>query len=54
MRGEHMREAEIDHYSVKSVNITSAAPIESHLDGEVQPLQDKFEIEIRAAALDLL
>lgn len=54
MRGEHMREAEIDHYSVKSVNITSAAPVESHLDGEVQPLQDKFEIEIRAAALDLL
>ncbi|MGI9271983.1 MAG: diacylglycerol/lipid kinase family protein [Woeseiaceae bacterium] len=54
MRGKHMHEPEIEHYSVTSVRITSAAPVESHLDGEVQPLQETFEIEIRAAALDLL
>jgi len=54
MRGQHMREKEIGHHSVKSVVISAAAPVESHLDGEVQPLQKEFAIEIRAAALDIL
>lgn len=54
MRGQHMHEAEISHHAVTSVKIVSAAPIESHLDGEVQPMQREFTIEIRAAAIDLL
>jgi diacylglycerol kinase (ATP) len=54
MRGTHLQEPELSHHSIKSVTLTAAAPVESHLDGEVQPLQDKFEIEILAAALNLL
>ena len=54
MRGQHVGESEISHYSVTSVQITAAAPVESHLDGEVQPLQTEFRIELHAAALQLL
>jgi len=54
MRGQHMQEAEITHQTVRSVVITAAAPVESHLDGEMQPLQRRFEINVCPAALDLL
>lgn len=54
MRGAHMHEPEISHHAVTAVRILSTAAIESHLDGEVQPMQREFEIEIRAAAIDLL
>jgi diacylglycerol kinase (ATP) len=54
MRGRHIGEAEISHQAVRSVVITAAAPVESHLDGEVQPLQRRFEIRVYPAALDLL
>lgn len=54
MRGRHMNEAEIRHHTVQNVVITAAAPVESHLDGEVQPLQSKFDISIIPASLDLL
>lgn len=54
MRGRHMQEAEISHQAVRNVLITAAAPVESHLDGEVQPLQRRFEISVCPAALDLL
>ncbi len=54
MRGKHMHEPEIIHHEVSKLTVTSAAAIESHLDGEVQPLQDRFDIEVLPAALDLL
>ncbi len=54
MRGRHLREPEIEHQLVRRVTVTATAPIESHLDGEVQPLQDRFDIEVLPAALDLL
>ncbi len=54
MRGKHMQEPEIIHHAVRELTVTSAAPVESHFDGEVQPLQDRFEIEILTAALSLL
>ena len=54
MRGKHMHEPEIIQHEVSKLTITSAAAIESHLDGEVQPLQDRFDIEVLPAALDLL
>ena len=54
MRGKHMHEAEITHHKVSKLTVTSAASIESHLDGEIQPLQDRFDIEVMPAALDLL
>jgi diacylglycerol kinase (ATP) len=54
MRGQHIDEPEIHHHQVRTVVVSSAAPLESHLDGEVQPLQSSFDIEILPAALDLL
>jgi len=54
MRGKHMQEVDISHHVVTSLTVSSAAPVESHLDGEVQPLQSRFEIEVLPAALDLL
>jgi YegS/Rv2252/BmrU family lipid kinase len=54
LQGTQMREAEISHRAVRSVVVTSATPVESHLDGEVQPLRTQFDIEILPGALDLL
>ena len=54
VRGRHMNEQEICHASVRSVRISSMAPVPSHLDGEVQPLHSEFEIEVLPAALTLL
>ena len=54
MRGKHMQEPEIVHQLVSKLTVTSAAPVESHLDGEVQSLQTQFDIEVLPAALNLL
>jgi len=54
MQGRHMNEPEIVHQAVRRMTVTAAAPIESHLDGEVQPPQTHFEIEVLPAALNLL
>lgn len=54
MNGKHLDEPEILHRSVTAVKIRSEAPLPSHLDGEVQPLQTDFDIEVLPGALDLL
>ena len=54
MQGQHLNEPEIHHSSVRQLHISAKAPIPSHLDGEVQPLQSTFDIEILPAALKLL
>ena len=54
LRGQHMDEPEIFHASVSKVTVCAAAPVPSHLDGEVQSPASDFEIEILPAALDLL
>lgn len=54
MRGQHMNEPDISHASVRRVSITASEPVPSHLDGEVQPLQSSFELEILPGALQLL
>jgi diacylglycerol kinase (ATP) len=54
MRGNHMDEREIVHASVRRVKIAAAAAVPSHLDGEMQPLQADFEIEILPDGLQLL
>ena len=54
MSGEHMDEAEIHHQSVTSLSVSAAEPVDSHLDGEVQPLQTRFELDILPSALRLL
>lgn len=52
--GNHLDEPEIFHASVKSLRISSAAPVPSHLDGEAQPMQSSFDIEIIPGALRLI
>jgi diacylglycerol kinase (ATP) len=54
MRGNHMDESEIRHASVRRVVVSASAAVPSHLDGEVQPPQTDFEIEVLPAALRLL
>ncbi len=54
IQGRHMNEPEIVHHLVRTVTVTAAAAVESHLDGELQPPQTHFEIEVLPAALNLL
>lgn len=54
MRGDHLGKAEITHAAVSKLSITADAPVPSHLDGEVQPMQSAFEIEVLPGALELL
>ncbi len=54
MRGSHMQEKEIAHASVRRVKVSASAPVPSHLDGEVQPPQTDFDIEVLPGALRLL
>ena len=54
VRGRHLDEPEIAHVSVQRLTVSASEPVPSHLDGEVQPMQSEFEIEILPAALRLL
>jgi len=54
VRGSHMDEPEIVHASVQQVRVSATAAVPSHLDGEVQPMQSEFEIEVLPGALRLL
>ena len=54
MRGDHVDAPDITHVGVRRLRIDAQAPLESHLDGEIQEPTDRFEIEIMPAALDLL
>lgn len=52
--GEHMQEPEIHHAAISHARLVASGPVPSHLDGEVQPMQSEFEIEILPGALRLL
>ena len=52
--GTHMGEKEIVHKAVTRLVVECSEPVASHLDGEVQPLQERFDIELLAGALHLL
>ncbi len=54
MQGTHIDQPEITHSRITRCVITATAPVPSHLDGEVQPLQSNFEIEILKGALRLM
>lgn len=54
MRGSHIGQPEITHSRITRCQVTAAAPVPSHLDGEVQPMQTHFEIELLEGALRLL
>lgn len=51
--GTHMGEKEIVHKPVTRVVIVSDEPVDSHLDGELQEMQQRFEIELLPGALRL-
>jgi len=54
MTGRHLGEKEIVHVPVSRLTVECSEPVPSHLDGEVQPLQERFEIELLAGALQLI
>ena len=54
IKGTHMQEKVIVHEPVTQLVIECSQPVASHLDGEVQPLQERFDIELLAGALQLL
>ena len=54
MRGNHVHAPEIRHISITQLRIDAEAPLEAHLDGEMQAPTAHFDIEILPAALDLL
>ncbi len=52
--GNHMHEPEVAHARIQACEIETLEPVPSHLDGEVQPPQTRFQIELKASALPLL
>lgn len=53
MNGTHIGQAGISTHKVTECLVEADVPIPSHLDGEVQPLQTRFEIELLPGALHL-
>lgn len=54
MNGTHVGQPEMSSYRIANCEIVAAAPLPSHLDGELQPPQTRFHIEILPGALPLL
>jgi len=54
MRGRHLDAPEVTHTRIRRVTIEADAPLESHLDGEVQPAGARFDVEVLPGALRLL
>ena len=54
MGGKHLGEKEIVHERVRNLLVETDEPVPSHLDGELQPPQKRFEITLLPAALRLL
>ena len=54
MKGNHVTEKEISHQHVSDLLVEADEPVLSHLDGEMQPPQQRFQISLLAGALRLL
>ena len=54
LRGGHVGEKEISLHQVTDVLVEADEPVLSHLDGEMQPPLQRFEISLLAGALRLL
>jgi diacylglycerol kinase (ATP) len=54
IKGTHIDAAEVSCSSIETFELESEAPIPSHLDGEVQPLQTTFNVRILKGALHLV
>ena len=54
MSGKHVHEKEITHALVTELRVEADEPVLSHLDGEMQPAQQRFEVSLLARALRML
>lgn len=54
VKGTHTDEPEMSAYRVTDCIVVASEPVPSHLDGEVQPPQTRFDLEVKAGALGLL
>ena len=54
MTGKHVRRPEISHERVTTLLVEADAPVLSHLDGEMQPPLERFEISLLPRALQML
>ncbi len=54
MKGRHIGEPEVSLRRATSLRVECESPIAAHLDGEVQPAADAFDIRCVAGALTLL
>lgn len=54
LRGAHLDEPEMHASTIRKCKVVAEEPVISHLDGEIQPLQTHFNIEILPGALLLL
>lgn len=52
--GTHIGESEVSHSRIGSCEIVASEPLLSQLDGEIQPLQTHFRMELLPGALPLL
>ena len=54
INGSHISAPEVSCAKVNKVRLIAEGPLPSHLDGEIQPLQTEFEIEILKRSLAIL
>jgi len=54
MRGSHIGKPGIHHLQLDTFSLSSTAPLPNHLDGESQPLQSEFKIQMLRNALRIL
>lgn len=54
IKGKHIGAPDISDHRIQHFKLVADAPVPSHLDGETQPLQTEFAIEILPKALSLL
>lgn len=54
IQGTHISAPEVSCATVTTVHVVAEEPVPSHLDGEIQPLQSEFSIEIMKRALAIL
>lgn len=54
IKGKHIGATDISAQRIQHFKLVAEAPVPSHLDGESQPLQSEFDIEILPRALSLL
>ena len=54
IKGTHITAAEVTCARANEISLVAEEPVPSHLDGEVQPLQTEFQIEILERSLAIL